>query len=74
MTGDSGSGATLGDFKGRISGIGPVLSGSFMLGPLPVFTDLQYYHEFNAKNRLEGDAGWLKITIPLWVPYARSSS
>jgi hypothetical protein len=44
------------------------MSTTFMLGPIPVATSLQYYHEFNVENRLEGDAGWLTITIPLWVP------
>lgn len=68
LTGDSGAGATLGDFEGRVTGLGPMMSASFMLGPIPVATSLQYFHEFNAKNRFEGDAGWLTITIPLWVP------
>jgi len=68
LTGDSGSGATLGDFEGRVTGLGPLMSATLMLGPIPVATSLQYYHEFNVENRLEGDAGWLTITIPLWVP------
>lgn len=68
LTGDSGAGATLGDFKGRVTGLGPTMSATFMLGPIPVATSLRYFHEFNVKNRLEGDAGWLTITIPLWVP------
>ncbi len=68
LTGDSGAGATLGDFEGRVTGLGPMMSATFMLGPIPVATSLRYFHEFNVKNRLEGDAGWLTITIPLWVP------
>jgi hypothetical protein len=68
LTGDSGAGATLGDFKGRVTALGPMMSGTFMLGPIPVATSLRYFHEFDVKNRLEGDAGWLTITIPLWVP------
>lgn len=68
LTGDSGTGATLGDFKGRVTALGPMMSATFMLGPIPVATSLRYFHEFNVKNRLEGDAGWLTITIPLWVP------
>jgi hypothetical protein len=27
-----------------------------------------YYHEFSAKNRLEGNAAWLTFFVPLWVP------
>jgi hypothetical protein len=68
LTGDSGAGATLGDFEGRVTGFGSMMSASFMLGSIPVATSLQYFHEFNVKNRFEGDAGWLTITIPLWVP------
>ncbi len=68
LTGDSGAGATLGDFEGRVTGLGPMMSATFMLGPIPVTTNLRYFREFNVKNRLEGDAGWLTITIPLWVP------
>ncbi len=68
ISADSGSGATLGDFEGRVGGIGPGLSGSFMVGPAPVAWSLKYYHEFSVKNRLEGDAAWLTVSIPLWVP------
>ena len=70
ITGDSGAGATLGDFEGRVAALGPGLSGTFQVGPAPVAWSLRYFHEFNAKNRLEGDAGWLTISLPLWVPGA----
>jgi len=68
ITGDSGAGATLGDFEGRVSALGPGVSGTFKVGPAPIAWSLRYFHEFNAKNRLEGDAGWLTISLPLWVP------
>ena len=68
LTGDSGAGATLGDFKGRVSALGPMMSATFMLGPIPVAASLRYFHEFNVENRLEGHAGWLTISVPLWVP------
>ena len=68
VTGDSGAGATLGDFKGRISGIGPNINFNFKLGQIPVATTLRWYREFDAKNRLEGDAGFLTVTIPLAGP------
>jgi hypothetical protein len=35
ITGDSGAGATLGDFKGRVTSIGPVTTYNFNLGKLP---------------------------------------
>jgi hypothetical protein len=71
ITGDSGAGAVDGNFKGRVTGLGPGMSGTFNAGPLPVSASLRYFHEFNVKNRLEGDAVWLTLTIPLWVPSAR---
>ncbi|MGB6011375.1 MAG: transporter, partial [Desulfobacterales bacterium] len=68
LSGDSGAGATLGDFKGRVTALGPGLSGSFQVGPAPVAVSLRYFREFNVKNRLEGDSVWLTVSIPLWVP------
>ena len=68
LTGDSGAGAALGDFEGRVTAFGPTMSATFVLGPIPVITSLRYFREFNVKNRLEGNAGWLTITIPLWAP------
>jgi hypothetical protein len=65
VAGDSGTGAVLGDFKGRVSAIGPNLTYNFMAGSVPVLTSVRWLHEFNAKNRLEGDAGFLSVTIPL---------
>jgi hypothetical protein len=65
VTGDSGAGATLGDFKGRATALGAVLTYSFALGKLPVSTQWTYFHEFDVENRLEGDAGLLTISMPL---------
>ena len=70
ISGDSGAGATLGDFEGQVTGLGPGLSGTFQVGPAPVAWSFRYFHEFNVKNRLEGDTGWLTISLPLWVPGA----
>lgn len=68
VTGDSGSGANLGPFKGRVTALGPNLSYNFKLGQIPVATNLRWYREFDANNRLEGDAGYLTVTIPLGGP------
>ena len=67
VTGDSGAGAMLGSFAGRVSAIGPVVNMNFQLGKLPVLTSLKYFREFDVENRLEGDAGYATITIPLSV-------
>ena len=64
-TGDSGSGARLGDFKGRITALGPSVSYTFMLGQIPVASNIKYMREFDAKNRLEGDVGLLTFIVPL---------
>jgi len=65
VTGDSGSGAVLGSFKGEVSAIGPNLTYNFEIGKTPVLTSVRWLHEFNAKNRLAGDAGFFTVTIPL---------
>jgi hypothetical protein len=67
VTGDSGVGARLGEFKGRASALGAVLTYSFALGRIPVSTQWTYFHEFDVENRLEGDAGLLTISMPLSV-------
>jgi hypothetical protein len=68
VSGDSGEGAVLGSLKGKVAAIGPGLSGTIMVGSAPVSVSFRYYHEFSAKNRLEGDAAWLTFTVPLWMP------
>jgi hypothetical protein len=65
VTGDSGSGARLGDFEGRVIALGPAIDFSFALGKIPVSGNLRYFHEFDVENRLEGDAGYLNFVIPL---------
>lgn len=65
VTGDSGTGALLGSFKGEVSAVGPNVTYSFQVGQVPVFTSVRWLREFNAKNRLEGDAGFLTVTVPL---------
>lgn len=65
VTGDSGSGARLGPFEGRVAALGPVVNYNFQVGKIPVSTSLKYFHEFDAKNRLEGDAGYFTLTMPL---------
>ena len=67
VTGDSGAGAGLGSFKGRVAAIGPVMNVNFQVGKIPVSTSLKYFREFDVENRLEGDAGYLTLTMPLSV-------
>ncbi len=70
LSGDSGTGATLGDFKGQVTAIGGSLGYDFKLGDLPVSTRARYYHEFDVKNRFQGDAMFFSASMPLSVPKA----
>jgi hypothetical protein len=61
VTGDSGGGGRLGDFKGRTMGIGPVLTYILPHGKNTFVAELRWLPETNVRNRLEGDYIWLKI-------------
>ncbi|RST87406.1 transporter [Aquibium carbonis] len=74
ITGDSGSGAVLGDFKGQVLAIGPALDYTFLLGKTPVTTNFRYFYEFNVENRLQGHAGFLNVVIPLGGQAPQASS
>ena len=58
---DSGSGATLGCFKGRTAGIGPVLGCIQPIGKYKLLVELKWLPELETKNRLNGDYIWLKM-------------
>jgi hypothetical protein len=65
VSGDSGSGAVLGSFKGRVTGVGGTAAYNFTLGKKPATLRFRAIHEFDAKNRLEGDSFWLGLSVPL---------
>jgi hypothetical protein len=67
VTGDSGEGARLGSFEGRVAAIGPIVNWNFEVGKIPVSTSFKYFHEFDVKNRLEGASGFFTLTMPLSV-------
>jgi hypothetical protein len=67
VEGDSGAGARLGSFKGRTLALGPVINWNFQLRQIPVSTSFKYMREFDVKNRLEGDVGFVTLTMPLSV-------
>jgi hypothetical protein len=62
------SGSRLGAFEGEVGAIGGLATYTFEVGKLPVTTRVKYFHEFEATNRLEGDAVFLTAAMPLWVP------
>lgn len=74
VTGDSGAGATLGSFKGRVTGLGGTAAYKFALGKVPVTLRLHGASEFEAQNRLEGHAIWLDLSFPLAVTLPTTSA
>ncbi len=64
ITGDSGEGAVLGDFKSRVFGIGPQIGYNFDLNETTsAFLNLKGYYEFGAKNRADGWNVWLSFAV-----------
>jgi hypothetical protein len=61
VTCDSGAGATLGCFKGRTAGIGPVLGYIQPIGQQKLIFELKWLPELDTQNRLKGDYVWLKM-------------
>jgi hypothetical protein len=61
ITGDSGSGASLGDFKGRTVGIGPVLSYITKIWKKDLVAEVKWLPEIEVKKRLKGDYIWFKL-------------
>ncbi len=51
---DSGPGATLGPFRGRVFGVGPAASYGFLFGKTPVSLNVRHYQEFGVENRFKG--------------------
>lgn len=63
ITGDSGSGATLGDFKSRVFGVGPQIGVLFPVGDMQGYANLKGYKEFGAEHRPEGWNVWLSFSV-----------
>ncbi len=63
VTGDSGSGATLGSFEGFSTGVGPVVSYACKLGGKDLVTEAKWLHDVETKKRLEGDYVWLRVVL-----------
>jgi hypothetical protein len=63
VTGDSGSGATFGDFKARTVGIGPSVSYVGKLNSSELLAELKWLRETSTQNRLRGDTIFLKAML-----------
>ncbi|WP_435999529.1 SphA family protein [Rhizobium sp. LjRoot30] len=66
LSGDSGDGAS-GPFKGRAASIGATIGWNFKVGETPVSARIKYFHEFAVRNRAEGDAVFLTVSMPLSI-------
>jgi hypothetical protein len=64
VTGDSGTGATLGDFKGQGVGIGAAGTYTFSMDPISALT-VTYIHDLHTENRYKGD--WLTFLFAIQV-------
>lgn len=65
LSGDSGAGAVLGDFKSRTNSIGPQVGYFFPVGGAKGYVNLKGYWEFDADHRAEGWNVWLTLGLPL---------
>jgi hypothetical protein len=65
VTSDSGSGDTLGSFKGRVAAVGPLLSYAFKAGAQEVDVSARWFHEFAAENRPHGDLIYATLAFRL---------
>jgi hypothetical protein len=63
LTGDTGSGATLGPYISRISAVGPEVGYLFPIGEMQGSLSLRGYWEFAAQNRSSGWNTWLAFSI-----------
>jgi hypothetical protein len=65
LTADSGSGARLGSFEGRVVALGGSIGYTFEVGKLPISTRLKVFREFAVENRMEGTSGFLTVSLPI---------
>jgi hypothetical protein len=71
LTGDSGAGAKLGEFKGRAVGIGPQIGFLFPLGKEHQgYLNLKAYKDIAVENRPEGYTAWVTFAITPAAPEA----
>ncbi len=64
LSGDSGSGAVLGDYKARVYSVGPQAGYFFPVGEAQGYLSLRGYYEFDATNRPEGWNASLTLSFP----------
>lgn len=68
LTGDSGSGAELGNFESRVFGVGPQIGYFFPAGDMQGYVNLKGFYEFEHENRPEGWNAWVTIALTPKAP------
>ncbi|HEX2888027.1 SphA family protein [Vineibacter terrae] len=65
LSNDSGSGARLGGFKGRVTAVGATMAYNMLIASHPVSARIKFFSEFNTQNRPEGQAVFLTLSTPI---------
>jgi hypothetical protein len=69
LTGDSGTSATLGDFKSRVFGVGPQVGYNFDVSEKTAgYLNLKGYYEFGSQNRADGWNAWVSLAFSPRAP------
>ena len=63
FTSDSGSGARLGSFEGRTTGIGPVVSYATKICNRDLVAEVKWLPELDTGKRLNGEYVWFKVAV-----------
>ena len=67
ITGDSGSGAVLGAFEGRVTALGGTIGYNFNAGKLPISTRIKV-SRVRCRKSHGRNIGFLTVSMPLWAP------
>lgn len=65
ITGDSGAGAVLGDFKAEAAGVGPAVIWNTKVFSQDVSFIAKWLHEYHAERRIEGDHVFVSFALSL---------
>lgn len=68
LTGDSGPGAKLGDFKGMAVGFGPQIGFLFPVGDLQGYLNVKGYGDLETQNRPKGWSTWVSFVLSPKAP------
>ena len=63
VTGDSGSGALLGDFQAEAAGIGPAVLCAKRIGEQDMTFIAKWLHEYDVENRIRGDHVYVSLVM-----------